>query len=186
MSIKAIDLRRGMGVMWDGQVTVVHSIEHVTKGKGRAYMHVQFKNVQTGQIIANRFRVDHQLEEVFFERKSMEYLYSDGGRHIVMDGDSYEQVELPAELISEKSIYLTPNIPLQVAFVNGTAVSVELPNTVELKVIDVPPEVKGATATSQLKDALCEGGARVKVPAFVRNGQIIKVDTRCGEYLGRA
>ncbi len=185
MSTKAIDLRRGMGVMWDGQVAVVHSTDHVTKGKGRAYMQIEFKMVKTGQIIANRFRVDEQVEEAFFERKSMEYLYSDGGRHIVMDGDSYEQIELPAELIGEKSIYLTPNIPLQVAFVDGAAISVELPNTAELKVVDVPPEVKGATATTQLKDAFCEGGARVKVPPFVNNGQVIKVDTRSGEYLSR-
>ena len=175
-----------MGVTWDGQVTVVHSMEHVTKGKGRAYMQVEFKNVKTGQIVANRFRVDEQLEEVFFERKSMEYLYSDGGNHIVMDRDSYEQIELPEEIIGERSVYLTPNIHLEVAFVDGRAVSVELPNTVELKVLDVPPEVKSATATAQIKDALCEGGARVKVPAFVNNGQVIKVDTRSGEYLGRA
>lgn len=186
MSIKAIDLRRGMGVIWDGHVAVVHSIEHVTKGKGRAYMQIEFKNVKTGQIVANRFRVDGQVEEAFFDRKSMEYLYSDGGRHVVMDGDSYEQIELPGELIGEKSVYLTPNIPLQVAFVDGTPISVEMPNTVELKVIDVPPEVKGATATTQLKEALCEGGARVRVPPFVNNGQLIRVDTRSGEYLGRA
>lgn len=186
MSIKAIDLRRGMGVIWDGHVTVVHSIEHVTKGKGRAYMQIEFKNVKTGQIVANRFRVDSTVEEAFFDRKSMEYLYSDGGRHIVMDGDSYEQIELPGELIGEKSVYLTPNIALQIAFVDGAAISVEMPNTVELRVIDVPPEVKGATATTQLKNALCEGGAQVKVPPFVNNGQLIKVDTRSGEYLGRA
>lgn len=186
MSIKASDLRRGMGVMYDGNVCTVHSSEHVTKGKGRAYMQLEFKNVKTGQITGNRFRVDEHLDEVFLDRKSMEYLYSDGGSHVVMDGTSYEQIELPAELIGDGAVYLQPNIALEVAFAEGNPVSVELPNTVELKVTDVPPEVKGATATNQIKEALCEGGAKVKVPSFVNNGQVIKVDTRSGEYLGRA
>ena len=116
----------------------------------------------------------------------MEYLYSDGDSHVVMDGQSYEQVNVPADLIGDKGVYLTPNIMLEVAFVDGRAISAELPNTVELKVEDTPPQVKGATATNQLKDAVCDGGAKVRVPPFVENGTVIKVDTRTGEYLGRA
>ena len=186
MSVKAVDLRRGMGVAYKNSVWVVFSSEHVAKGNKRSYMQVEFKNAATGQIIKERFRVDEQLEEAFFERKSMEYLYSDGDSHVVMDGQSFEQVHLPAELIGEKSVYLAPNVELEVSFVEGKAVTAELPNTVELTVQDVPPQVKGATATAQTKDAVCEGGARVRVPPFVENGQLIKVDTRSGEYLGRA
>ncbi len=186
MSIKANDLRRGMGVQFNGQVWVVFSSEHVAKGNKRSYMQVELKNAKTGQLIKERMRVGDQLEEAFFERKTMEYLYSDGSGHIVMDMETYEQVQMPAELIGDKAVYLAPNISVEVASVDGQPVSVELPNTVELVVCDTPPQVKGATATNQLKDAVCEGGAKVRVPPFVENGTKIKVDTRDGEYLGRA
>ncbi len=186
MSIKAIELRRGSGVMWEGAPCLVHSVDHVVKGKGGSIMQVEFRNVKTGQIFPTRLRPNETVEEAFFDHKQMEYLYSDGQHHVVMDQESYEQVELPAELIGDQSVFLQPNIMIDVAFVAGDPVQAELPNTVELTVEDVPPEVKGATATNQLKDAVCEGGAKVKVPPFVNNGQVIKVDTRTGEYLGRA
>ena len=186
MAIKAIDLRRGMGVQYQDQAWAVFSSEHVTKGKGRSYMQIALKNARTGQIIKQRFRVDEQLEEAFFERKQMEYLYTDGARLVVMDPNTYDQIEIPAELVGDKTVYLTPSLPLEVSSVDGQPVSVELPNTVELKVVDTPPQVKGATATAQLKDAVCEGGAKIKVPPFIENGTVVKVDTRTGEYLGRA
>ena len=186
MGVKAIDLRRGMGVEYDNQIWIVHSREHVVKGKGQSYMQIELKNAEHGRIIKNRFRMEQSLEEVFFDRKEMEYLYSDADSHIVMDGESYEQVSIPADMIGDKSVYLTPNMPLSVSLVEGRVMSVELPNTVELTVVDTPPELKGATATNQPKDAVCEGGAMVKVPPFVVNGTVIKVDTRTGEYLSRA
>ena len=186
MAVKAIDLRRGMGVNYRDQLWVVHNSTHVAKGKGRSYMQLELKNVADGTIIRERFRTEETLDEAYFDRKEMEYLYSEGNHHIVMDLETYEQTEAPDEMIGDGRVYLAPNIRLQVSFVEGRIVSVELPNTVELKVEDVPPAVKGATATNQLKDAVCEGGARVRVPPFVENGQLVKVDTRTGEYLGRA
>ena len=186
MSVRAIDLRRGMGVQYQGRTWMCFSSQHVAKGKGQSYMQIELKNVETGQIIKQRFRVDEQLEEAFFERKQMEYLYSDGSNLVVMDPESYEQVEVPMGLVGEKSVYLIPNTMLEISSVDGGPVSVELPNTVELTITDTPPALKGATATNQLKDALCEGGAKIKVPPFVENGTVIKVDTRTGEYLGRA
>ncbi len=186
MSIKASDLRKGMGVTRDNNIWVVHSTEHVAKGNKRSYMQIELKNVKTGQLIKDRYRVDDPLEQAIFDRKPMEYLYSDGDSHVVMDPQSYEQINIPADLVGDQAVYLAPNIQLEVCFVDGKAVTVELPNTVELTVVDTPPQVKGATATNQLKDAVCDGGARVKVPPFVENGQVVKVDTRSGEYLGRA
>ena len=186
MSIKAFSLRRGMGVMHKDGVWVVFSAEHVAKGNKRSYMQIELKNAKTGQLIQQRFRVDETLDQAIFDRKSMEYLYSDGAGHVVMDLESYEQIHLPEKLIGDGRAYLAPNIRLEVSFVEGQPVAVELPNTVELKVVQTPPQVKGATATSQLKDAFCEGGARIRVPPFVENGQVVKVDTRTGEYLGRA
>ena len=186
MSIKASDLRRGMGVMYKDGVWVVFSTEHVAKGNKRSYMQIELKNARTGQLIKERFRVGDDFEQAIFDRKSMEYLYSDGDGHVVMDLDTYEQSHMSAELIGDQKVYLAPGLRLEVSLVDGQPVAVELPNTVELKVVDTPPQVKGATATSQLKEATCEGGARIRVPPFVENGQLVKVDTRSGEYLGRA
>lgn len=186
MGVKAVDLRRGMGVQYDGQTYVVFSSQHVAKGNKRSYMQIELKNAKTGQIKKDRFRVDDQLEEAFFERKAMAYLYSEGKKIILMDGQTYEQAEIPIELLGDKAVYLTADIELELAFVEGQPISAELPNTVELKIVDTPPQVKGATATNQLKEAICEGGAKIKVPPFVENGTVVKVDTRTCEYLGRA
>ena len=186
MSIKASELRRGMAVEYKNGLWVCINNEKVAKGKGRSYQSIQLKNIQTGQLAEERFRTQEEFEQVMLDRRPMEYLYSDGSHHVVMDKESYEQVELPAELIGEQAVYLMPNITLEVGFVDGSATIADLPNTVELVIKDTPPEVKGATATNQLKDAVCEGGAKIKVPPFVENGTRVKVDTRTGEYLGRA
>ncbi len=186
MSVKAVNLRRGMAVDYRGGIWVAIDNQKIEKGKGNSFYQIQLKNVQTGQSIRERFRTNDQFEQVMLDKKSMEYLYSDASSHVVMDPDTYDQVELPGELIGDGKVYLVPNIRLEIAFVEGTPIIAELPNTVVLKVTDTPPQVKGATATNQLKDAVCEGGARVRVPPFVENGSEIKVDTRTGEYLSRA
>lgn len=185
MGIKAVDVRRGMAVQHKNGIWVIMDNQKVAKGNWRSYQVIQLKNLTTGQLIEDRFRTDEQFEQAMLDRKDMEYLYSEANSVVVMDPGSYEQVNIPMELIGDSKVFLVPNMVLQIAFVDGKPVTVELPNTVELTVVDTPPEVKGATATNQMKDAECEGGARVKVPPFVVIGTKIKVDTRNGEYLGR-
>ena len=186
MAIKANDLRRGMAVSYKSGIWVCINNEKVAKGKGQSYQSISLKNVQSGQLLSERFRTTAEFEQAIVDRRTLEYLYSDGSGHIVMDTETYEQLPIGAELIGDGSVYLTENIPIEVAFVDGRPITAELPNTVELKVQDTPPQVKGATATNQLKDAICEGGAKIKVPPFIENGTLVKVDTRTGEYLGRA
>ena len=186
MAIKAIDLRKGMAVTHKDGLWVCVSNEKVAKGNWRSYQVIQLKNVVTGQLIEDRYRTDEGFDQAILEHKPMEYMFSEGKNHVVMDGDSYEQVNIPEELIGDLKVYLQPNIPLMVAMVEGRPVTAELPNVVELKVLDTPPEVKGATVTNVGKEAKCEGGAIVKVPQFIKIGEKIKVDTRTGEYLGRA
>jgi len=186
MSVKAISLRRGQGMIFEGAVWVVFSASHVAKGNKASYMQVELKNAKTGQMIARRFRVDENVDEAFFERKKLEFLYMEGQNLIVMDPTNYEQLEVPISMLGDKKVYLVPNMELEIAYAEGECISVDLPNTVELKIVDTPPGLKGATATNQLKEAVCEGGARIKIPAFVENGTVIKVDTRTNEYLGRA
>ncbi len=184
--IKAIDLRRGMAVNHKDSLWVCVDNQKVAKGNWRSYQVIKLKNIKTGQLIEDRYRTDEGFEQAMMEHKAMEYMYSDAKCHVVMDPTTYEQIELPLELIGDQAVYLTPNIPLQVAFVDDKPITVELPFTVELTVIDTPPGIKGATATNQTKEALCEGGAHIKVPPFVENGTKVKVDTRTGEYLSRA
>jgi elongation factor P len=187
MAIKAIDLLRGMAVSYkEGGIWVCVDNQKVAKGNWRSYQVIQLKNVKTGQLIEERFRTDEDFEQLILDRKPMEYMFSDSNGHVVMDMDSYEQLSLPDDLIGENRVYLQPNIQLQVATVEGKPITVDLPNVVELKVIDTPPEVKGGTVTNVKKEAICEGGAKIKVPQFIKVGEKIKVDTRTGECLGRA
>ena len=186
MSVKAIDLRRGMAVSKDNGIWIVVDNQKVAKGNWRSYQVVKLKNFQTGQSLEDRYRTDELFEQAMLERKELEYLYSDATNHIFMDPDSFEQVGIAVDLVGDEKMYLVPNLKCQVAFVDSKAVTVELPFTVEMTVVETPPGIKGATATNQMKDAVCESGARIRVPAFVENGTKIKVDTRTGEYLGRA
>ena len=186
MAIQANDLRRGMAVNYKNGIWVCVQNEKIAKGKGQSYQSISLKNIKTGQLISERFRTTESLEQALVDRKKLDYLYSDAANHVLMDSESYEQVSIPAELIGDLSVYLTESLPIEVCFVDGQAVTAELPNTVELKIVDTPPALKGATATNQLKDAICDSGAKIKVPPFVEEGTVVKVDTRTGEYLGRA
>jgi elongation factor P len=186
MAIKAIDLRRGMAVSYKDGLWTCTDNQKVAKGNWRSYQVIQLKNIKTGQLIEGRFRTDEGFEQAILDRKPLEYLFTEGKNHICMDPDSYEQIPIPDDLIGEGRVFLQPNIQILVATVEGLPITAELPNTVELKVLDTPPEVKGATVTNVGKEAKLEGGAILKVPQFIKIGEVIKVDTRTGEYLSRA
>ncbi len=186
MAMKISAFSRGQGIYWRDQIWVIQLMEHVKPGKGPAYLQTELKNPKTGQIVNNRFRPEETVEPVHFDRKKYEYLYSAGETHVLMDTETYEQMELPKDVIGERGVFLTPNCAIEVCSVAGEIITVELPTTVELTVQDTPPQVKGATATNQPKEATCQGGAVIRVPAFIEAGEVVKVDTRTGEYLGRA
>ena len=185
MAKKLSEFKRGEGIMWRDEIWIIQKMEHVKPGKGPAYLVTDMKSPKTGQNVSNRLRPEDTFDPVHFDRKKMDFLFSSGSSHVFMDPDTYEQVEVPKEFIGDDEVYLVENCPCEICSVDGKILTVELPNVVELTVTDVPPQVKGATATNQLKDAICEGGAKVKVPPFVENGGKIRVDTRTGEYLGR-
>jgi len=186
MSIKAIDLRRGQAVNYKDGFWVCVDNQKVAKGNWRSSQVIQLKNIQTGQLIQERFRTDETFELAFIERRPFTYLYSDSSGHVAMNMETFEEIRLPADLLGDQAVYLVPNLEITVGLMDGKAVTADLPNTVELVVEDTPPDLKGATATSTMKAARCEGGARVKVPPFITNGDHILVDTRTGEYLSRA
>jgi len=186
MPIKAIDVRSGQGVIWKDAIWIVQDNNKVAKGKGRAFQSIRLKNLKTGQVVEDRFRTEDEFEQAIIDRKTVNYLYSEANAHVFMDMETYEEVRVPLNLVGEASVYLTPNLQVTLGRMDGKPVTCELPFTVELVVEDTPPSLKGATATNQMKEALCEGGAKVKVPPFVENGTRIRVDTRTGEYLERA
>jgi len=184
--MKAVDLRRGVAVRYRDDIWVVADFQHVAKGNKRSLMQVKLKNLNSGTIINERFRVSDSLEDVYVDKRQMEYSYSTGEAHFCMDSESYEQVPLGLDVIGEDIGYLVSGTPLEIHFFDGKAVTAILPNTVDLKVTDAPPVVKGATATNQNKVATLETGITVQVPPFIEIGEVVRVDTRSGEYVQRA
>jgi elongation factor P len=184
--IKAVDIRKGKTILHDGDLYIVHDASHVAKGNKRSYMQVKLKHFKAGNVIDVRFNVDDRIETPFVEEKEFEYLYQEGTGYVVMDTASYEQLTLSADVVGDGKNYLVPNIHVSCQILDGLIISVELPNTVTLQVVDTPPVVKGSTATNQPKEATLETGLRIRVPPFVEIGEKVRVDTRSGEYLDRA
>ncbi len=184
--IKAVDLRKGRTVEYEDALYVVHEAQHVTKGNKRSYMQVKLKNLKSGQLQDVRFSVDDRLGVPFLDTKEFEYLYQDGADYVFMDTETYDQVHVSEDLLGDSTAYLKANEKVRCQIYEEKILTVELPQVVELKVTDTPPVVKGATVTNQPKDATVETGARVRVPSFIAPGQVIRVDTRTGEYLERA
>ena len=133
-----------------------------------------------------RLRVEDIVEEAYLDKRNFEYLYSAGSEHVIMDLESFDQISLDDEAFGDGPKYLKPNSQIQISMYDGRPIIITLPNTVDLEVTDTPPEIKGATATNQNKSATVETGLIVAVPPFIKNGDVIRIDTRSGEYLTRA
>ncbi|MEK7996059.1 MAG: elongation factor P, partial [Planctomycetota bacterium] len=158
---------------------------HVKLGKGGAVYQTKLKSLTDGSIQNARLRSEETIEEVDLDKRTYEYLYSSGGQHILMDTTTYDQISIDDDVFGDGQKYLKPNTQLQVSTYEGKPVVVTLPNTVDLQVTETTPEIKGATATNQNKPATLETGVVVQVPSFVKPGELIRVDTRTGEYVTR-
>jgi elongation factor P len=190
MTIKSSELRAGSVLMFDGQLHLVLETEHVKPGKGPAYVQAKMKNIETGTIKTNRLGSADKLDDVSIDRKSMQYLYDGSGRgagpFVFMDTGSYEQIEIPAEAIGDQARWMKEGVEAMVMMFGGRILGVELPAAVELAVTETTPQPRGATATNQLKEATVETGARIRVPPFIDVGQVVRISTVTGEYLGKA
>ena len=191
MPIKATDVKRGQALMWDGQLHLVLDTEHVKPGKGPAYVQAKMKNIETGTIKVNRLNSSDKLEDATIDRKSMQYLYDSSGQgtgpFVFMDNQSFEQLEVDSDVLpQDQSQWLKENSDATVMVFDGKPLGVELPPSVELEITDTTPQVKGSTATNQLKEATTETGARVRVPPFIEIGQVVRINPSTGEYLGKA
>jgi elongation factor P len=189
--LKATEIKPLQAVLLDGQLHVVLSTEFTKPGKGPAYVQLKTKNVDTGTIKINRINSSDKVEDVEIERQTMQFLYDGGGRgdgpFVFMDTTSYEQTEIGADVLPrEQSQWLKAEIEVMVTSFGGRILAVALPPTVELKIVETTPQVKGSTATNQAKEATLETGAVVRVPPFIESGQVVRVKTDNGEYLGKA
>jgi elongation factor P len=185
MMIKATDIRRGMVITVDGVNFVVQDFAHHTPGNLRAMVQTKLRNMNTGALIDKRFRAVDQVEVPFVETKEYEYLYSSGDEHVFMDTETFDQLSFSPEIIGTAMQFLLPNSRVMVKFINDKAVSIEVPDAVELTVTETPPALAGATATNQYKEATLETGLKVSVPPFIKPGERIRIDTRTSEYLER-
>lgn len=184
--IKAVDLRKGKTILYDGELSIVHEAQHVAKGNKRSYMQAKIKNLKSGTISDVRFSVDERIEIPYVESKTYEYLYRDGEKYMVMDTETYDQIPIDPDIVGDAAPFLKPNEKIACEIYNDQIVAFTLPNTVTLEVVDAPPVVKGATATNQLKEVTLETGLKIRVPPFIDTGESVNVDTRTGEYLDRA
>lgn len=174
-----------MAIAINGDPWLVISYDHVKPGKGPAYTQVKLKNVQTGSHTEKRLRSGENVDQVNIDRRELEYLYADNTGAIFMDGETYDQLTIKSDVLGDALLYLRPNTSATGLLYKDNVISIELPTAVELEITDTSPGIKGATATNQLKEATCETGLKTRVPPFITTGEVIRVSTESGEYLGR-
>jgi elongation factor P len=186
MAIPATQMRPGMIIKHNNDLHLVFSVEHRTPGNLRAFIQAKLRNIRTGAMFEHRFRSPDPIERISVDEIPMEYLYQDGDAYCFMNTENYEQVHLGKDVLGDAVDYLTANLLIKVEFYDGKAVGIELPQTVELTVVETEPGLKSATASSVTKPAKTETGLVVQVPPFINEGEKIRVDTAEGAYLSRA
>mgnify|MGYP006292028105 CR=1 FL=1 len=184
--VKSTELRPGMAVVMDGNLFIVTSFQHVTPGNLRAFVVVKLKNVASGLTSEKRLRAGEEIERVNLDRRSMEYLYAEPTGYVFMDQETFDQMTIDEAMVGELMVYVKPNTVINVLMHGQKPVSIELPGSVDLQITDTTPQVKGATATNQLKEAELETGLKTRVPPFIEVGETVRVSTEDGSYLGRA
>src|SRR5271156_6170524 len=185
-SIEYSQVRKGMVIVGDdGQLFSVVDQNLNTPGNWRAILQLKLKNLKTGSITMNRVRPEDKVEQAYLDKRPMQYLYQEGSDFVFMDQETFDQITLTKEWVGDQILYLKENDVAQVTFYDGRPLFLDLPQTVELKIVSTEPSMKGATAAAQYKPATLETGLEITVPSFVGIGEMIAIDTRTGEYLSR-
>jgi len=183
--MRASQMQKGQTVKIDGKLYAIVDYQHVKLGKGGAVYQTKLKSLTDGSIQNVRLRSEETIEEAYLDKRTYEYLYSSGSEHVLMDTATYDQISLDDDAFGDGAKFIKPNTQIEVSMYEGRPIIVTLPNTVELEVTETAPEIKGATATSQNKPAALETGLVVQVPPFIKVGDILRIDTRSGEYVTR-
>jgi len=182
----ANDLRKGMAVRYNGDVAIVLDVQHRTPGNLRAFVQATLRSIRTGKSSNVRFSSTETVELIDVNRRKLEYSYKDQDGYIFMDPENYETETLQSKLVSEAAEYLTENLAVDVLYTEGKPVELELPSSVALKVVESAEGVRGDSASNVQKPAKLETGKTIQVPLFIKEGEVIRVDTRTGAYMGRA
>jgi elongation factor P len=183
--ISSNDFKTGMTIIVDGNLWQIIEFLHVKPGKGAAFVRSKLRNVSTGQVLEKTFRAGEKMESAHLDRREMQYLYADGAEYTFMDNQSFDQIGITKAQIGDQVKYLKENMVANVLFHGTKIIGVDLPNHVELRVVETPPAEKGNTAQGGTKPATLETGAVVNVPFFVDVDTVIRVDTRTNQYMDR-
>jgi len=179
------DFRPGMVIKYNNDLWIVVEFQHVNPGNWRAFVRTRLKNLKSGKVVENRFRAGESIQIVRIERKENQFLYKDSSGFVFMDKETYEQITVPDEILGEGARFVKEGETVDILLNGSDITGLELPITVELAVVETVPGIKGDTATAGTKPAKVETGATVNVPLFVNEGDILKIDTRSGQYLER-
>jgi elongation factor P len=185
MLITATQLRNGMILQVDGALFRVMKTQHITPGNWRGMVQTTLRNLQNGSKTEKRFRSTDRVDRVTMDTQEMEYLYADGDHYVFMHPETYEQITVNKELLEDSLPYLVPNMRVTLEFFEAKAIGITLPTTVELRVMETEPVLRGATATASMKPATVETGLVVQVPQFVTGGDVVRIDTTEGKYISR-
>ncbi len=185
MGISTSQFRNGLTIELGGEVYTIVEFLHVKPGKGQAFMRTKLKNLRTGAVIQRNFRTGEEVEPAHLQRKEMEYLYEDGENYYFMDNRTYEQVSLTKEQIGDMRMFLKENIVCEILYHKGNPIQVNLPDTVDLEVVETDPGLRGDTQSGGVKPAVLETGLTIQVPLFIKVGDKVRVDTRNGSYVTR-
>ena len=184
--MNANDLRPGMIIKHSNELYAIHKAEHRTPGNLRAFVQARMRNLRTGALIDHRFRSEDTVQRAILDEAEMQYLYSDGDSYHFMNTSNYEQIHLHKDVIEDRALYLVPEVMIKVVFYEGRPVDIELPPTVDLRIVETEPGIKGGSATNVTKPAKLETGLVIQVPPFINQSDVIRVDTTEGTYLERA
>lgn len=184
--ISSNDFRTGVTIEIDNDVWQVVDFQHVKPGKGAAFVRAKLKNIRTGAVVERTFNAGEKLPKARVDNRQMQYLYENGGAYVFMDNETYDQTEISKEQLGNAINFLKENMTISVMFFQGTIIGVDLPNSVELTVVETEPGIKGDTATGGTKPATLETGYIVRVPLFINEGDVLRIDTRSGAYIERA
>jgi len=179
-------MKKGMLIKIGDDLFRVLELQHVTPGNLRGFVRVRFRNIRSGSLSDQKLRSEDTVERAVLDERQMQYLYKDGDAYHFMDTETYEQMHMSTEALGDSVNYIMPDATIAVEFYGSEPVGIELPVTVDLKVVDTVPGIKGATASNQIKPATLETGLVVNVPPFINPGDVVRVSTETGEYLSRA
>ena len=184
--ITSNDFRPGVTIAIENQVWQVVEFQHVKPGKGAAFVRAKIKNLETGAVVERTWNAGEKVQEGRVNRRQMQYLYENEGAYCFMDNETYEQIEIQRDNLGTAANFLKEEMTVSIMLFRGKVIGIDLPAAVELKVVETDPGVRGDTATGGNKPATLETGFVVKVPLFINEGDVLQIDTRTGEYMGRA